>query len=65
MPKLKTHSGLKKRIKITGTGKVMFKRTGIRHLNIRNSKANKRRKRKMESLIKGFEKVVHKMMPYS
>lgn len=65
MPKLKTHSGMKKRVKVTGTGKVFFKRTGIRHLNIRNSKANKRRKRKMEQLIKGFEKVVHRMMPYA
>jgi large subunit ribosomal protein L35 len=65
MPKLKTHSGIKKRVKITGTGKVLFKRTGLRHLNIRNSKANKRRKRRMEQLIKGFEHVVYRMMPYA
>jgi large subunit ribosomal protein L35 len=65
MPKMKTHSGIKKRVKITGTGKVLFKRTGLRHLNMRNTKANKRRKRKMEQLIKGFEKVVYRMMPYA
>ena len=65
MPKMKTHSGIKKRVKITGTGKVLFKRTGLRHRNISNTKANKRRKRKMEQLIKGFEKTVYRMMPYA
>ena len=31
MPKNKTHSGAKKRFRITGTGKVMRERAGIRH----------------------------------
>jgi len=30
MPKNKTHSGAKKRFKITGTGKVMRQQTGLR-----------------------------------
>jgi large subunit ribosomal protein L35 len=65
MPKMKTHSGIKKRVKITGTGKIFFKKTGLRHLNMRNTNANKRRKQKMAQLIKGFEKVVYRMMPYA
>ncbi|MDJ1132259.1 50S ribosomal protein L35 [Streptomyces iconiensis] len=32
MPKNKTHSGARKRFKITGTGKVMRQRAGRRHL---------------------------------
>ncbi|MCM2390413.1 MULTISPECIES: 50S ribosomal protein L35 [Streptomyces] len=32
MPKNKTHSGSKKRFKITGTGKVLRERAGKRHL---------------------------------
>ena len=32
MPKQKTHSGAKKRFKITGSGKVMRQRAGRRHL---------------------------------
>ena len=32
MPKQKTHSGAKKRFKVTGTGKVLFERAGKRHL---------------------------------
>ncbi|WP_040158744.1 50S ribosomal protein L35 [Mobilicoccus massiliensis] len=32
MPKNKTHSGAKKRFRITGTGKVMREQAGGRHL---------------------------------
>ena len=32
MPKMKTHKGLKKRIKITATGKVKHKRPNASHL---------------------------------
>ena len=32
MPKAKTHKGLKKRVKVTGTGKVLRHKAGKRHL---------------------------------
>jgi large subunit ribosomal protein L35 len=32
MPKMKQHSGAKKRFKITGTGKLMHRRAGRNHL---------------------------------
>jgi large subunit ribosomal protein L35 len=32
MPKQKTHSGAKKRFKVTGTGKILHERTNKRHL---------------------------------
>ena len=32
MPKNKTHSGVKKRIKVTGTGKLLREKAGKRHL---------------------------------
>ena len=39
MPKNKTHSGAKKRFKITGTGKVMRQQTGLRHrLEVKSSR---------------------------
>jgi large subunit ribosomal protein L35 len=31
MPKNKTHSGAKKRIKITGSGKLLSQHSGMRH----------------------------------
>ena len=64
MPKMKTHKGIAKRVKITGTGKVLFKQTGARHLAIRKSRSNKLRKRKYKQLLHTYEKTVHKMMPY-
>ena len=33
MPKMKTHSGAKKRFRITGSGKVMHRQAGKMHLN--------------------------------
>ncbi|MCJ1679587.1 50S ribosomal protein L35 [Streptomyces sp. APSN-46.1] len=32
MPKNKTHSGTKKRFKVTGSGKILRERAGKRHL---------------------------------
>jgi len=32
MPKNKTHSGMKKRVKITGSGKLLTERAGKRHM---------------------------------
>jgi large subunit ribosomal protein L35 len=31
MPKNKTHSGAKKRFRLSGTGKIMRQQTGLRH----------------------------------
>jgi large subunit ribosomal protein L35 len=31
MPKNKTHSGTKKRVKVTGTGKLLAQHAGMRH----------------------------------
>ncbi len=65
MTKMKTHSGLKKRLKVTGTGKFRFKKTGARHLGVRKSNSNKRRKRGIPVLDKSFNKTVRAMLPYS
>ncbi len=43
MPKIKTHSGAKKRFKVTGTGKVMHERVNKRHLL--ESKSSRRTRR--------------------
>ncbi|HVL85829.1 MAG TPA: 50S ribosomal protein L35 [Pseudonocardia sp.] len=39
MPKNKSHSGITKRVKVTGTGKLMRQQTGLRHrLEVKSSK---------------------------
>ncbi len=43
MPKNKTHSGIKKRVKVTGSGKLLFQRAGKRHLLEHKSSALTRR----------------------
>lgn len=43
MPKLKTHSGTKKRVKVTKTGKVVRRHTRMNHFLQKKRMARKRR----------------------
>jgi len=47
MPKQKSHSGAKKRVRRTGSGKIAMKRAGRSHLL---QQKNKRQKRKNRTL---------------
>jgi large subunit ribosomal protein L35 len=43
MPKMKTHSGAKKRFRVTGTGKVMREQANRRHLlEVKSSRRTRR-----------------------
>ena len=42
MPKQKTHKGIKKRFRVTGTGKVKHRNAGTSHLAARMSQKRKR-----------------------
>lgn len=42
MPKLKTHSGAKKRVRKTGSGKLAMKRHSRNHLLMQKNKRQKR-----------------------
>ena len=42
MPKLKSHSGAKKRLRKTGSGKLAFNRNSRNHLLMQKSKRQKR-----------------------
>jgi large subunit ribosomal protein L35 len=43
MPKMKTHSGAKKRYKITGTGKITRRKSNLNHILEKKSSRRKRR----------------------
>ena len=43
MPKMKTHSGTKKRFRFTGSGKLKRRRSGLRHILTKKSKKRKLR----------------------
>jgi large subunit ribosomal protein L35 len=46
MPKLKTHKGASKRFKKTGTGKIMRRHSGSRHILTSKTRSRKRRLKK-------------------
>ena len=46
MPKQKSHKGIGKRIKVTGTGKLVRKKAGRRHLLTAKSRKRKRNMRR-------------------
>jgi len=52
MPKLKTHKGTAKRIKITGSGKLVRERAFGNHILAKKSKSRKRNI-KTASIVKG------------
>jgi large subunit ribosomal protein L35 len=55
MPKMKTHKGIKKRFKVSATGKVSHKRCGSSHLNSHKSGKKIRRLRKKSILKVGAD----------
>ncbi|HZK59711.1 MAG TPA: 50S ribosomal protein L35 [Cryobacterium sp.] len=62
MPKMKTHSGTKKRFKVTGTGKIMKQQAGMRHnLEVKSTK-RKSRLNTDQVLAKSDTKVIKKLL---
>ena len=64
MPKIKTHSGAKKRFKLTKTGKV--KRAHAFKSHILNKKTTKRKRNRRKTVTADVTNVakVKKMIPY-
>lgn len=54
MPKMKTHKATAKRLKVTGSGKIMHKRAGGAHLLAKKSRRRKRRYKVLVA-IKGVD----------
>ena len=54
MPKLKTHKGLKKRVKVTATGKIKFHKHNKGHLQSNKSGNRRRRLRRTKTLTGPF-----------
>jgi len=60
---LKTRKAASKRIKITGTGKILIGHTGTSHLKTKQRAKDKRRKGLMQVLAKGYNKTILHMIP--
>ena len=64
MPKQKTHKGLSKRFKVTGKGKVKYRRPGNSHLASHKTGARVRHLRK-HGVVHGpmAQKIVRQLLP--
>ena len=62
MPKMKTHSGAKKRFRITGSGKVMHRKAGKMHLNEHKPSTRTRRLAGDAVMAKGDAAKAKKML---
>jgi large subunit ribosomal protein L35 len=59
---MKTHSGAKKRIKVTGSGKLMRRQSGKGHYRLAKGKDTFRRREGLEELAPGDAKVIKKQL---
>lgn len=64
MPKIKTSRSAAKRFTFSKTGKVMHKRSNLRHLLTGKSRGRKRRLRQPGVLNRADSATIHKMIPY-
>ena len=64
MPKIKTRKSASKRYSLTGTGKVKYKKQGLRHILTKKNKKRKRNLRKAGMLSPSEVKVAKRLLPY-
>jgi large subunit ribosomal protein L35 len=64
MPKMRTRKSAAKRYSFTGSGKVKYKKQGLRHILTKKSTKRKRNLRHGGILSAAEEKKAHKLMPY-
>lgn len=62
MPKMKSHSGAKKRFKTTGTGKLVRRQANLGHLNEHKSSRRIRRLQATEVLSPADAKKMRKLL---
>jgi large subunit ribosomal protein L35 len=62
MPKMKTHSGAKKRFRVTGTGKLMRRRANKNHLLEHKPTKRTRRLDKDQVLAPGDTKKINNLL---
>ncbi len=64
MPKMKTRRAAAKRYSLTGSGKVKYKKQGLRHILSKKSTSRKRTLRKAGILHASEQPRAHRLLPY-
>lgn len=65
MPKLKTHRGAHKRLKVTATGKIKRSKAFGSHLLTKKSSKRKRNLKQATLVVKSEYKKMKELLPYS
>ncbi|MDR3331223.1 MAG: 50S ribosomal protein L35 [Synergistaceae bacterium] len=65
MPKMKSHSGTKKRFKVTGKGHVSYQKSGRRHILVNKNQKRLRSLRKKGMITPSFEAKLKQLIPYA
>ena len=65
MPKIKTRKSAAKRYHVTGSGKVRYKKQGLRHILTKKTSKRKRQLRHTGTLSKAENKRIRGLLPYS
>ena len=65
MPKLKSHKGVAKRFKRTGTGKIRHKQTGKSHLLTHKTRSRKRHLKASGLVSKADQQSIKRLLPYA
>lgn len=64
MPKMKTHRGTAKRVKVTGTGKYIVKHSGKSHILTKKTRKRKNKMKKDGVLLDVYKKHMISLLPY-
>ena len=62
MPKMKTNRGAAKRFRVTGTGKIKYKRSHARHMLTKKSRKRKRQMRGTDIISGPDTKRLHRLL---
>ena len=65
MPKLKSHSGAKKRFSYTASGKLAYRKAGRNHILEHKNSKRSRRMRKTGYVSPTLMNQIKKMLPYA
>ena len=65
MPKMKTRKSAASRYKVTGTGKVKYKKQGLRHILTKKSSKRKRKLRHLGTMSPVEAKRARRLLPYA
>lgn len=64
MPKLKTKKGVRKRFRLTKSGRIKMAKANRRHILTKKSRKRKRGLSKPAMVSHAFEKKIKKLLPY-